>query len=118
MKNCQNGSDVSQCGCCVEDNIEEVAKAIKLSNAIPREHLGGQSPYEVLFGQSPNLGIIPNSQYQEPIPLRERAKQAQEALDQSKQEPADREKMKRNVNERDRKSVKYGCSLSTTSKYL
>ena len=32
MKNCQNESDVSQCGCCVEDNIEEVAKAIKAIN--------------------------------------------------------------------------------------
>merc|ERR1712018_1055027 len=29
MQNCQNGTDVSKCGCCVEDNIEEVAKAIK-----------------------------------------------------------------------------------------
>ena len=29
MQNCQNGSDVSKCGCCVEDNVEAVAKAIK-----------------------------------------------------------------------------------------
>ena len=29
MQNCQNGTDVSKCGCCVEDNVEEVAKAIK-----------------------------------------------------------------------------------------
>ena len=29
MQNCQNATDVSKCGCCVEDNIEEVAKAIK-----------------------------------------------------------------------------------------
>ena len=29
MQNCQNGTDVSKCGCCVEDNVEAVAKAIK-----------------------------------------------------------------------------------------
>ena len=29
MKNCQDHEDVSQCGCCVEDNIEEVAQGIK-----------------------------------------------------------------------------------------
>ena len=29
MKNCQDGEDLSKCGCCVEDNIEEVAKGVK-----------------------------------------------------------------------------------------
>ena len=52
MQNCQNGTDVSKCGCCVEDNIEEVARAIKAIDnttmVIAYIHSGRYRGYRIL----------------------------------------------------------------------
>ena len=75
---------------------EEVCKAVQLHNATPRPYLNDRSPYEVLFGQPANLGVIPTLPTQT-TPHEIRWEETKKALDESKKKRAKEQREKRNV---------------------